>query len=207
MPSLCTYNKCYTLIPLTASSYLKSLLFSLARLVRSYLRSLRPRSIKDLTYLKACGIKTIVANGIYASSSVFDPSILRWITAFFVLTIVTQVASTTLIAVRIYAASQLFQLSQEVEAEMGNIVDEKEVNGLRGRKYEPQREKYLATLWLVVESGFIYSSAAIVQLVTTLLKMNAGVIMEFMLSQLSVSVFLLPNTYLSSSLSITLFFR
>ena len=151
----------------------------------------RSRSIKDLTYLKACGIKTIVANGIYASSSVFDPSILRWITAFFVLTIVTQVASTTLIAVRIYAASQLFQLSQEVEAEMGNIVDEKEVNGLRGRKYEPQREKYLATLWLVVESGFIYSSAAIVQLVTTLLKMNAGVIMEFMLSQLSVSVFLI----------------
>ena len=195
MPPLCTYSKCYTLIPLTASSYLKSLLFSLARLVRSYLRSLRPRSIKDLTYLKACGIKTIVANGIYASSSVFDPSILSWITSFFVLTIVTQIAATTLIAGRIYAASQPFQLSGEVEhgygvqAGIGNVVDEKKVTVLKGgMKYEPtQREKYLATIWLVVESGFIYSSAAIVQLVTYLLQMNAGVIMELMLSQLSVS--------------------
>ena len=73
---------------------------------------------------------------------------------------------------------------------MGDVVgDEKK----GGRKYEPsQREKYLATVWLVVESGLIYSSAAIVQLVTYLLKMNAGVIMEFMLSQLSVSVFFFP---------------
>ena len=105
-------------------------------------------------------------------------------------------AATTLIAGRIYAASQPFHLSGEVEVEMGG---EKEVvvgvgKGARGsRKYEPtQREKYLATVWLVVESGFIYSSAAIVQLVTYLLQMNAGVIMEFMLSQLSVSVFFLP---------------
>ena len=97
-------------------------------------------------------------------------------------------AATILIAVRIYAASQLLKMSEDVEAEMGNVVDEKDVSG--GRKYEPtQREKYLATLWLVVESGFIYSSAAIVQLVTTLLHMNVGVIMEFMLSQLSVSVY------------------
>ena len=70
---------------------------------------------------------------------------------------------------------------------MGNVVVDEKVGG---RKYEPtQREKYLATIWLVVESGLVYSSAAIVQLVTYLLKMNAGVIMEFMLSQLSVSGF------------------
>ena len=35
-------------------------------------------------------------------------------------------------------------------------------------------------VWLVVESGAIYSGAAIVQLVTYLEKMNAGVIMEVM---------------------------
>jgi hypothetical protein len=109
-----------------------------------------------------------------------------------------------LIAGRIYAASQPFRISGgEAEAEMGDVVGEK-LKGGRGRnlKYEPtQREKYLATVWLVVESGFIYSSAAIVQLVTYLLQMNAGVIMEFMLSQLSVSVFffsfffLLPYIY------------
>ena len=75
---------------------------------------------------------------------------------------------------------------------MGTTGDDSDVVGEKGRgggrKYceLTQREKYLATVWLVVESGFIYSSAAIVQLVTSLLKMNAGVIMEFMLSQLSV---------------------
>ena len=74
---------------------------------------------------------------------------------------------------------------------MGNVVGEKKVIK-EGRKYElTRREKYLAMVWLVVESGFIYSSAAIVQLVTYLLQMYAGVIMEFMLSQLSVSVFYL----------------
>ena len=75
---------------------------------------------------------------------------------------------------------------------MGDVVGEKNLKVKGGdRKYEPtQREKYLATVWLVVESGLIYSSAAIVQLVTYLLQMNAGVIMEFMLSQLSVSVFI-----------------
>ena len=71
----------------------------------------------------------------------------------------------------------------------GFVGDEEKGKG-GGRKYEPtQREKYLAMVWLVVESGAIYSSAAIVQLVTYLLKMNAGVIMEFLLSQLSVSSF------------------
>ena len=75
---------------------------------------------------------------------------------------------------------------------MGEVVGDKKVKVINlkgGRKYErTQREKYLGTVWLVVESGFIYSSAAIVELVTYLLQMNAGVIMEFMLSQLSVSV-------------------
>ena len=176
-----------------------SFLFCLARLVCSQLFPKTKNTLKTISYFKACGIKTIVANGIYASSSVFDPSILSWITSFFVLTIVTQIAATTLIAVRIYAASQLLQLSEEVEAEMGyhyrnDVVDDSPEKGMLGcqcrKKYErTQREKYLATLWLVVESGFIYSSAAIVQLVTYLLQMNAGVILEFMLSQLSVSVF------------------
>ena len=136
-----------------------------------------------------------MANGIFASSSVFDPSILNWITSFFVLTIVTQIAATTLIAGRIYAASQPFRISGEIETGeiMGTAGDDSDVVGEKGRGggrkyYEPtQREKYLATVWLVVESGLIYSSAAIVQLVTSLLRMNAGVIMEFMLSQLSVS--------------------
>ena len=174
-------------------------------------RSTRPRAIKDLTISKACGIKTIVANGIYASFSVFDPSILSWITSFFVLTIVTQIAATILIAVRIYAASKLLQISEDVEAEMGNnyiVDDEKDVNGSGGkRKYESQRERYLTTLWIVVESGFIYSSAAIVQLVTYLLKMNAGVILEFMLGQLSVSIFfLLPYNFVFPQSSLTHFF-
>ena len=81
-----------------------------------------------------------------------------------------------------------------------NVVGEKVVVKGARKYYEPtQREKYLATIWLVVESGLIYSSAAIVQLVTYLLQMNAGVIMEFMLSQLSVSFL---SFFLSSSLYI-----
>ena len=106
------------------------------------------------------------------------------------LTIVTQISATTLIASSIYAASQPFQISGEVEAGMGDVVGEME--GKEGRKYEPtQSEKYLATVWLIMESGLIYSSVATVhwQLVTYLLKMNVGVIMEFMLSRLSVRVF------------------
>lgn len=112
-----------------------------------------------------------------------------------------------MIAARIYAASQPFHVSGEVEAGEGvhGVVDggggEKE--GRRGgtRRYEPtQREKYMAMVWVVVESGAIYSSAAIVQLVTYLLQMNAGVIMEFMLSQLSVSVSF-PFSFLSLNFS------
>lgn len=142
---------------------------------------------------KACGLKTIVANGIAASSSVFDPSILSWITSTFVLTIVTQIAATILIAARIYAASQPFRVSGEVPedgygAGLGDAIGDGKLRK-EGRRYErTQREKYLAMVWLVVESGAIYSSAAIVQLVTYLLKMNAGVIMELMLSQLSVNI-------------------
>ena len=201
--SLCTYSKQYPHSGANLKHPSTSFLFSLLLLVRSHPSSLIPKTIKDLTYPKACGLKTIVANGIYASSSVFDPSILSWITSFFVLTIVTQISATTLIAGRIYAASQPFQISGEVEDGMSDdVVGEKKVKG--GRKYEStQREKYLATVWLVVESGLIYTSAAIVQLVTYLLKMNAGVIMEFMLSQLSVSVFFFsfPIYILSSSSS------
>ncbi|KAF8802765.1 hypothetical protein BYT27DRAFT_6751895 [Phlegmacium glaucopus] len=136
-----------------------------------------------------CGLKTIVANAIAATSSVFDPSILSWITSTFVLTIVTQITATILIAARIYAASQPFQVSGEVPDNegVGDIVGGKK--GQVGRKYErTQREKYLGVVWLVVESGAVYSGAAIVQLVTYLEKMNAGVIMEFLLSQLSAMV-------------------
>ena len=88
---------------------------------------------------------------------------------------------------------------------MGNNVVGSEKGVKRDRRREPtQREKYLVNVWLVVESGLIYSSAAIVQLVTYLLKMNAGVIMEFMLSQLSVSVFFFFPIYIG--LLIILFF-
>jgi hypothetical protein len=147
----------------------------------------------------------------FASSSVFDPSILSWITSTFVLTIVTQIAATILIAARIYAASQPLHISGEdahgVEAGKGGDI----VGGKKGRKYEQtQREKYLAMVWIVVESGAIYSSAAIVQLVTYLLKMNAGVIMEFMLAQLSVSVSfssLIVLLFLSSCSSFLPFLR
>ncbi|KAG6811787.1 hypothetical protein H0H92_005857 [Tricholoma furcatifolium] len=38
--------------------------------------------------------------------------------------------------------------------------------------------------WLVVESGAIYTSTALIQLFTYLLKMNAGVITECMLAQI-----------------------
>jgi len=94
-----------------------------------------------------------------------------------------------LIAARIYAASQPFHISGEdgygVEAGKGGDI----VGGKKGGKYEQsKREKYLAMIWIIVESGAVYSTAAIVQLVTYLLKMNAGVIMEFMLGQLSAMV-------------------
>lgn len=45
----------------------------------------------------------------------------------------------------------------------------------------------MSLVWLIVESGAVYTSAALIQLITYLLKMNAGVIMEFVLSQVSVS--------------------
>ena len=88
-------------------------------------------------------------NSVYVSFSVFDLSILSWITS--VLTIVTQIADITLTEVRIYTTSQPLQLSDEVGDEMGyaNVVDEKGViiNGLGCREYEPtQEKKNLATL-------------------------------------------------------------
>ena len=107
---------------------------------------------------------------------------------------VTQIAATILIAARIYAASQPYRAAEDTPEdgyEMGIVIGggKKEMGG---RRYaHTQRDKYMAVVWIVVESGAIYSSAAIVQLVTYLEKMNAGVIMEFLLSQLSVSVFFL----------------
>lgn len=124
-----------------------SFLFSSARLARSRLRNLIPRPIKVLT--KTSQSMQHQNNSVYASFSVFDPSILSWITSFSVLTIVTQIADITLTAVRIYTASQPLQLSDEVGAEMGYayVVDEKGViiiNGLGCREYEPStHRKYL----------------------------------------------------------------
>jgi hypothetical protein len=107
---------------------------------------------------------------------------------------VTQIAATILIAARIYAASQPYRAAEDTPEdgyEMGVVIGggKKEMGG---RRYAcTQRDKYMAVVWIVVESGAIYSSAAIVQLVTYLEKMNAGVIIEFLSSQLSVSVFFL----------------
>ena len=50
------------------------------------------------------------------------------------------------------------------------------------------KARYLPIVWTIVESGAVYTSAALVQLVTYLLHMNAGVILELMLAQLSVSL-------------------
>lgn len=105
-----------------------------------------------------CGVKTIVANAISSGHSVFNPSILSWVTSTFVLNIVTQVTSTGLIATKIYRAAS---------------------TGSRNSS------RYMSLVWLVVESGAIYTAAAIVQLVTYLLKLNVGVILEMMLAQLS----------------------
>ncbi|KAF9461738.1 hypothetical protein BDZ94DRAFT_1263229 [Collybia nuda] len=111
-----------------------------------------------------CGIKTIVANATSSADSVFTSDILSWITSTFVLTIVTQITATALIASRIYYASRM---------------------SIAGSAY---KTRYMSLVWLVVESGAIYTSAALIQLITYLLKMNAGVILEFMLAQLSAIV-------------------
>ncbi|KAG6806789.1 hypothetical protein H0H93_002447, partial [Arthromyces matolae] len=104
--------------------------------------------ISDVTVV--CGIKTIVANALSAGSSVFDPSILSWITSTFVLNIATQLTATALITIRIYSAL--------------NLADSK----------FKTRSHYMSLVWLIVESGAIYTSSALVQLITYLLKMNAG---------------------------------
>ncbi|RDB26995.1 hypothetical protein Hypma_005079 [Hypsizygus marmoreus] len=76
----------------------------------------------------------------------------------------TQITATLLIATKIYYASRLT------------------IGG------SPHSSRYMTLIWLVVESGAIYTSAALIQLVTYLEKMNAGVILEFILSQLSAMV-------------------
>ncbi|CAA7261220.1 unnamed protein product [Cyclocybe aegerita] len=133
-----------------------------------------------------CGFKTIAANAIASHSSVFDPSILSWVTSTFVLTIATQIIATVLIASRIYAASRPYSVTLAPPSNDPNATPAGYLVG--GEVDRGQRAKYLGMVWLVVESGLIYTSAAIVQLVTYLLHMNAGVIMEFMLSQLSAMV-------------------
>lgn len=121
---------------------------------------------------EVCGIKTIVANATYPAASVFTSDILSWVTSTFALTIATQITATFLIAGRIYYASRL---SKE---------------GGKMQSY------YMSLVWMVVESGAIYTIVALIQLITEVLGMNAGVMMEFMLSQLSVcllSLFVLSN--------------
>ncbi|KAF8069247.1 hypothetical protein FPV67DRAFT_1114035 [Lyophyllum atratum] len=108
-----------------------------------------------------CGIKTIVTNATSSGHSVFTSDILSWVTSTFVLNIATQVTATFLLASRIYNASNLSG------------------TGSRNGPY------FQSLMWVVVESGAIYTSAALVQLVTYLLTMNAGVILELMLAQLS----------------------
>ncbi|PPQ84459.1 hypothetical protein CVT26_007389, partial [Gymnopilus dilepis] len=165
------------------------------------------------------GLKTVAANVQSEHSSVFDPSILSWVTSTFVLTIATQLLATVLIAYRIYAASRPFSyvppdagaggdLNQNQNASPAEDSDETPNSGSKtkhsggsktktkrnrveitgGEVDKAQRAKYLSMVWLVVESGSVYTSAALVQLVTYLLNMNAGVIMEFMLAQLSAMV-------------------
>ncbi|KDR70470.1 hypothetical protein GALMADRAFT_282221 [Galerina marginata CBS 339.88] len=140
-----------------------------------------------------CGLKTVAANVISEHSSVFDPSILSWVTSTFVLTIATQVLATSLIAGRIYAAARPYSYSAPLQGVQngndGNSGGKGAKIGISGGEVDSrQRAKYLGMVWLVAESGAVYTSAALVQLVTYLLNMNAGVIMEFMLSQLSAMV-------------------
>lgn len=111
-----------------------------------------------------CGIKTIVANATYPAGSVFTSDILSWVTSTFALTIATQITATCLIAGRIYYASRLSIGSSKMQS------------------------YYMSLVWMVVESGAIYTVVALIQLITEELGMNAGVIMELMLSQLSAMI-------------------
>ncbi|KAF8896801.1 hypothetical protein CPB84DRAFT_1212799 [Gymnopilus junonius] len=151
------------------------------------------------------GLKTVAANVMSEHSSVFDPSILSWVTSTFVLTIATQLLATTLIAYRIYAASRPFSYippsdpngaanaNANVNGNGNENSDESGENGsgsggsgsktkkgsnrveiMGGEVDRQQRAKYLSLVWLVVESGSVYTGAALVQLITYLLNMNAG---------------------------------
>ncbi|KAG6864694.1 hypothetical protein C0991_007835 [Blastosporella zonata] len=77
----------------------------------------------------------------------------------FVLNITTQITATALIACRLYRA---FYPSPVLE-----------------------RARYMSIVWLFVECGALYTLAAIIQLILYLLKMNAGVILELAMAQLS----------------------
>lgn len=138
-------------------------------------------------------------------SSVFDPSILHWVTATFALTIATQIISTALIAGRIYVASMpytfthQFHTGQSPRASSDRTAAKTMNNNhppiphipIEEEERDSQRAKYLSLVLIVAESGAVYTSAALIQLITYLLNMNAGVILELVLAQLSVSLFIL----------------
>ncbi|KAF5312236.1 hypothetical protein D9619_002334 [Psilocybe cf. subviscida] len=145
------------------------------------------------------GLKTVAQNVMSEHSSVFDPSILHWVTATFVLTIATQIISTVLIAGRIYAAARPFSLPpmRSVNSDQTPAPSHKSSgrgsgktlnNREDGVAMDGQRAKYLSLVFIVAESGAVYTSAALIQLITYLLNMNAGVILEMMLAQLSALV-------------------
>ncbi|KAH9477227.1 hypothetical protein JR316_0011146 [Psilocybe cubensis] len=157
------------------------------------------------------GLKTVAADVMSEHSSVFDPSILNWVTATFALTISTQVISTALIAGRIYTASRPYTFTHSLPAHPPQRASSERTAAAKtlavGNSRSPvppgdglpfsytaageqdnQRAKYLSLVFIVAESGAVYTSAALIQLITYLLNMNAGVILELMLAQLSAVV-------------------
>ncbi|KAG5635026.1 hypothetical protein H0H81_012679 [Sphagnurus paluster] len=47
------------------------------------------------------------------------------------------------------------------------------------------RLRYMSIVWVIIESGAIYTTAAIIQLVLFLIQFNSGVMLEMVLAQLS----------------------
>ncbi|KAG5649756.1 hypothetical protein H0H81_002170 [Sphagnurus paluster] len=84
-----------------------------------------------------------------------------WVLVTFALNIATQVVSTTLIAAKIYRTTSATTTPHD-------------------------RPRYTSIVWVVVESGMFYAAATVIQLVMCLTKLNAGVILEMILAQLSV---------------------
>ncbi|KAG5635027.1 hypothetical protein H0H81_012680, partial [Sphagnurus paluster] len=105
----------------------------------------------------ACGLATIIIS-FTSPRFVFNPSILSWVTATLALNMATQLSSTILIAIKVYRAAAASSRS---------------------------RSRYMSLVWLIVESGAIYTTAAIAQLVMCITKLNGGIMLEMMLAQLS----------------------